>query len=798
MDDNSNQSPPESKQLRPAENPMNQSRTTQVTEQQQSIGIGDIYYAIFRHKWKILTCSLLGLIGATAYYLTYKPPFISEAKLFIRYVVTEGKASGPIGDSANTKSPDMRGETIMESEEQILTSLDLAKQVAEAIGPDKILAKAGGGKDLNKAAMAIRRGITVDVPRSSSVILITFQHPDVEVVQPVLREFVDRYLKMHVEIHRAVGIIGDFLTQETDQLRNRLSQTEDELRKAKNRAGIISIEDSKKTFSGEMSRLRDELFAVQTELAERSSVFAEVTKGTGATAAPTSAAIGESQTPTTPSSTPPEPLPDPGQVVPIAKVNEYRLLLAKVDFLRRREQELLLELTPENARVKGVHGQLIEANQAKLVLEDQFPALVRPTTSGVPNTVQASNQSTFDAPLEAAKINALQAKLKIIANQLESVKAEASKVEQAEGSILELLRKKELEEANYRYYAARLEQSRINEALGSGKVSNISQIQTPTPPFTDLSKVKKIPSTILGAGIGIGLAWAFLIELLLDRTVRRPIDFERSLNLPLFLSIPALGKKGWLRKSPFRKKDLLSEAEAKLSQQMQIQPEHDQRLTEAHIIRQRNVPLLHKFHETLRDRLIGYFESRNLTHKPKLLAVTGLDRGSGVTTTAAGLASCLSETGEGNVLLVDMTAGQGSAQQFYRGKQICGLDEILATRDHAQVHDKLFVVAEEPGHDRLSRILPQRFSKLIPQLKASNFDYIIFDMPAVSQLSITPRLAGFMDMVLLVVESEKTDREMVQHATALLAQSKAHVGAILNKSKNYVPEQLHQDTLRNF
>src|SRR5690606_17848761 len=83
---------------------------------------------------------------------------------------------------------------------------------------------------------------------------------------------------------------------------------------------------------------------------------------------------------------------------------------------------------------------------------------------------------------------------------------------------------------------------------------------------------------------------------------------------------------------------------------------------------------LHAFHETLRDRLIGYFENKGLTHKPKLVAVTGLTHASGVTTTAAGLASSLSDTGDGNVLLVDLTPGQGAAQQFYRGKAVCGID----------------------------------------------------------------------------------------------------------------------------
>jgi hypothetical protein len=71
-------------------------------------------------------------------------------------------------------------------------------------------------------------------------------------------------------------------------------------------------------------------------------------------------------------------------------------------------------------------------------------------------------------------------------------------------------------------------------------------------------------------------------------------------------------------------------------------------------------------------------------------------------------------------------------------------------------------------------------------------------MPPVSQISITPRLAGFMDMVLLVIESEKTNRDLVERATALLAQSKAHVGAVLNKTQTYVPKGLHQDNLSIF
>jgi Mrp family chromosome partitioning ATPase len=91
--------------------------------------------------------------------------------------------------------------------------------------------------------------------------------------------------------------------------------------------------------------------------------------------------------------------------------------------------------------------------------------------------------------------------------------------------------------------------------------------------------------------------------------------------------------------------------------------------------------------------------------------------------------------------------------------------------------------------------LPKRFASLIPKLKASDYDYIIFDMPPVSPTSVTARLAGFMDTVMLVVESEKTTQQVVLQANALLAQSKANVTVVLNKTRQYIPARLHKDFL---
>ena len=155
----------------------------------------------------------------------------------------------------------------MESEEEILSSFDLAKEVATAIGPERILAKAGGGNNLNEAAQMISTGLQIQIPPKSSVIRVAFRHPDVEIVQPVLGEVIDRYLKMHAEIHRPEG--GDFLIQETDQLRSRLAQTEEDLRKASNKAGVISLEDTKDNLASQTAQLQTAIFSAQAELAER-------------------------------------------------------------------------------------------------------------------------------------------------------------------------------------------------------------------------------------------------------------------------------------------------------------------------------------------------------------------------------------------------------------------------------------------------------------------------------------------------------------------------------------------------
>jgi Mrp family chromosome partitioning ATPase len=370
---------------------------------------------------------------------------------------------------------------------------------------------------------------------------------------------------------------------------------------------------------------------------------------------------------------------------------------------------------------------------------------------------------------------------------LEKLTADAKTVNELEPAITELQRKKDLEETKYRHFSTSLEQARFDEALGAGKMSNISVAQSPSPAYRESRQLVKTLSMIAIGGVVAGLTLAFLIELFLDPTVRRPTEVETRLHLPLFLTIPRMHRNGRAALPAPSPKGGATPAPGEpgagggAGTKSEVAPWQANGLV--------------SYYEALRDRLVTFFETRNLTHKPKMIAVTGCAKGAGVTTVATGLAASLSETGDGNVLLVDMTAGQGAAHPFFKGKLGVGLADALGsgTRDHALVQENLYAVAERSNGGLLPRVLPRRFSNLVPQLKASDYDYIIFDMPPVSQISVTARLAGFMDTVLLVIESERTDREVVKRATAMLAESKATVCAVLNKHHDYVPKRLSQD-----
>ena len=370
---------------------------------------------------------------------------------------------------------------------------------------------------------------------------------------------------------------------------------------------------------------------------------------------------------------------------------------------------------------------------------------------------------------------------------IESLKAHYANVQEGikrlgevGSQVADLERNKELEIANYKYFKGTLEKARIDEALDPTKMPNISTVQRPSPPSRVYGKRDKIIKFLAGGGLGVALAITLLSELLVNQTVKRPLELEKRLGTRLLVSIPFMGGKSRLR-LPWKRRSRQSalSIQGNGSAVAPWEPGH----------------FIRPYSEAIRDRLGLYFELNRMTHKPKLVGVTSFGEGAGASTLAAGLAAALSETGDGKVLLVDVNLGPGDVHPFFNGRPALPLVAALESNGSLpSAADNLYLATVGSTSAGPAQLGLKKFFDLMPNLQASDFDYVIFDMPPLGQTSPTLGMAGFMDKMLLVVEGEKNNRDAVRRGYEALVASRDNVSVVFNKARSYIPKWLHSDS----
>lgn len=733
-----------------------------------SIGLNDILFAIFKHKGKVLLGALIGLLAAASAYLLYPALYESQAKLLVRYVLDRSPVDPIDGGTSGASVSSGFGRTtenIMGSEAEILTSWDLAIQVAETIGPKKLLPELGDAATKTAAASIISSGLEVVTRRGSDVIFVSYKSKDPQLTALVLEELVSRYFNKHLEVHRSAAAF-DFVTQQSDQVRARLNQTEDTLKELKAKAGVTSIADNTASLNADVVKIEDQYLAAEAELAEQTAKVKEMEESFGGGSSPSPGTSANKQKrPDKKAAPSPAASPAPHQASTV-EVQQYQALISRLPQLRQKQLDLLSKFTPESELVKLNQSEMDNIERQKRDMEKKFPDLVGQAPAGSTQTQELSIGS------ERARLAGLQARKDTLKARLDERVKQLSDV----GSqIAALERKKELEEANYKYFQAAVEKARVDEALDPSKMPNISTVQRPSPPRRVVGKRDKIALFVAGGGAALGLALALLNELVLNRTVRRPLEVEGRVGAPLLVSIP-YSPRSRLRQpqtNPYSGLEL-----ARRNGRTSIAPwEAD------HFMR--------PYAEAIRDRLNLYFELNRMTHKPKLVGVTGFTEGAGSTTLAAGLAAALSEMGEGKVLLVDVNLEGGEVHPFFKGRPAYPLSTALQPSGSIDsASDNLYLATVAPPGAGPMQIALKRFFDLMPNLKASDFDYIIFDMPTLTQTSPTLGMAGFMDKLLLIVEAEETNRDVVKRGYAQLTAARANVSLVLNKTRSYIPKWL--------
>ncbi|HVX16190.1 MAG TPA: GNVR domain-containing protein [Pirellulales bacterium] len=432
----------------------------------------------------------------------------SEAKLLVRLgrenVILDAAAT--LGQNAAVAMPLSR-ENELNSVVSILNSRALAEQVVDALGPAAILdgrsgrhttsdapaqtvVKAGTASWLNdlkimnslpareKAVLELLSSIRVSTARKSDVVDVTCLSPTPELSQAVVAKLVELYVEQHIEWNRTPKA-RDFFEQQTARLRADLNRKEESLVELKNETGMASPDEQRRMLIAQVGRLEDELMAAEASAAAAEAEVRLVEKKMH----------GYPTTEVTSRTT--------------GFANEAAdTMRAQLYSLELKEQELLAKYTEEHPEVRLVRDQ-IARSRAVLGSEDRTIAQV--TTGRTRASEQAELSLLEREPLLASH----QAKAGKVRSQLAEMRARLSELNRNEREVSQLAREVALNDASYRKYSESLEQARIDEALQSEQISNISIVQ-PASYEVKPARPQRLLTLVVGLLVGscgsVGLA----------------------------------------------------------------------------------------------------------------------------------------------------------------------------------------------------------------------------------------------------------------------------------------------------
>jgi succinoglycan biosynthesis transport protein ExoP len=743
-----------------------------------AFGLQDILFVLFKHKWKILISSAIGLAAAASLYVTRKPFYESEAELVINSVVQRGALDGHETEMA---AGGRGGEQVVNTEMLILRSGDLASEVAEAIGPDRLLPDAPETASLHDAAVVVQLGLEVKpAAKGSNVLSVIYRNTDKQLTRDVLEEVVKRYYAKHLEIHRSTSAFESVEAQ-VKEVKERLDKTEAELNKLKSGSGIISLNDEALSLSSQRERTKQDLNSAKAEHAEQSTLverlerrFAEAATASleGVTPIGSQALVKKPEAPVITAPT-------------AAQIETYKALSDRLEFHQKRDFELQAKYPPGEIQVVRNRQEMERVRADKASMLERIPGLAGQTASapGAP----AANPAV-ELEVEKSKLDGLKARIASYETDLNNLNTRINELAVLTPKLAELERRREMEDGEYRMLETNLKKARVDRTLDPTQMREIRVVDKPSVPirtFSDLTK--KIILGLAGAGVAVGVGLAFLIELVIDRRIKRPNEIESRLQLPLMLSIPFVRPKNRGALLIGNERPAESSGDGDRSALPAVRGANG-----FHAFPPKTDHFIHPYSEAIRDRIVFNFQVNNMTHKPKLMAVTGLSAGAGTSTIAAGLAKAFSEVNGAKVLLVDLTSEYPDDNPMFGNKPLHSLVGALQAARNTRFKEGsqnlyLASAASRKTDPNATAFGPMHLYELLPHFRASEFDYIIFDMPALAQTSPTLAMAGLMDKVLLVVDGEDTNRETLQWGYSELVKGRADVSCIYNKARSHAP-----------
>jgi len=714
-------------------------------DEEETIDLAHYWRVVRRHKWGILSITLIALILGVLYAVSATPiykartvlladpiqpnvdtknQYVNTALVYLFYetqysiiksrTVAE-KAVDKLNLVARYRRKEAEAQQAPEPAEGFLQTLHSWKESLanwhkwlpkELLGSikEKPERKTTDSMLRQQLASQIQANLEVKGGKQSEIINVSYQSPDPKEAAEIANAVADAYMEFSLD-SRLSGAkkTASWLNEQLAELRRKLRESEKALENYQKTHGLVDSSQQQQIASTRLSTLNAELIKAQTQRSEAEILYNQVKSLRGGK--------GHYES-----------------LGPVLNSPAVRALVQEEARLSRKVKELSERYGEKHPKMIAARSDLSEARRA----------LRREVDKVVDNIAKKYRL----AVAQEHKIASL-------------IRKQQQQISELKGTNFELARLEREVENNRRIYEtflARFQEANVSEEYDATNVRIIDPATVPQAPY----KPKK--PLIIGASIALGLFLGILLAFLreaLDNTFKTTDTIEEKLSLPALGLVPVVKRRG--RINPASR--YLADPRSQFSENI----------------------------NNVRTALLF----SNVDHPPQVILVTSATGAEGKSTLSANLAAAFGQLDRTLLLEADMR--KPSLANTLKLPHKPGLSDLVAARTNL-TNFKVPMVGNDKGSfyaipcgtlppNPLELLSSDHFRVLLKRLR-EQFRYIVIDSPPLLAVSDAAVLGQVSDAVVLAIKAETTTIRMVREAVSRLEKARVGVaGAVLTQAE---------------
>lgn len=682
------------------------------------------YSQVLRRRWFPAVCVFTATVTAASLYaMTRKPSYRAEGSIMIKTNRTSSLTG--LAEDLGRLEALTQNNNPLDTQARIVTSNPVIEQTIRALN-----LRDETGKFLPTPALA--GGLTVEGIKGSDILTISYTDRNPEKATNIVNTVIEKYIQHNIkENQNEAETVRKFLEAQKPKAEKAVEEAELSLRQFKEKYKVIVLTEQATASVGAISKLEEQINQIQARLVDVVARLQELRAQV--------------------------------QVEPEQAVTSVELSQAPgVQKVLAQLQELESQLETESTRLEPEHPTIVNLQEKIAALK----GLLEKRTQEIAGTQQVKQSNLQVGQLrqnliaditraEAERVG-LEKQRVILYQQLNFYRQRANILPRLEQTQRELERKLKAAQTTYETLLTKREEIRVAE---NQKIPNARIVSQALVPDSSIGPKKNL--FIIGgtaAGVLLGLMTAFGLDLI-DRSVKTVKEAREVLRYTLLGVIPSLSRNGKYGSSVAGLDRYLPKI---IGRDVPHFP-----FGNAYQILQANLKFLGS------DKPI------------KSIVVTSSVAKEGKSEVAANLAVAMAQVGR-RVLLVDADMRHPMQHHIWEMTNAVGLSNIIVD----QVNINSAVQEVMPNLDVLSSgVVPpnpvalldsQRMETLLGNC-INEYDFVIFDTPALAGTVDAAVLSDITDGILLVVRPGVVDLNSANAAKDYLIQSGQKVlGLVIN------------------